>query len=44
MRFFIGLIVGFIGGTFYALYKTVEAPDGALVGLMETIKTIMGAL
>lgn len=42
MRFFVGLIFGFIMGTFYALYQTVEAPDGIAVKLMEGIKTLMG--
>lgn len=41
MRFFIGLIFGFIAGATYALYQTVEAPDGLVVNLMEGFKTIM---
>lgn len=44
MRFFVGLIFGFIGGVFYGLYKTVEAPEGKLVGLMESLKAILGVL
>ncbi|MGJ9460144.1 hypothetical protein [Oceanobacillus sp. CF4.6] len=44
MRFFVGLLFGFIAGTFYAMYQTVEAPEGKLVGLMENIKAIMGVL
>ncbi|WP_281349706.1 hypothetical protein [Ornithinibacillus caprae] len=42
MKFFIGLITGFIGGCFYALYQTVEAPEGKIVGLMESIKAVLG--
>jgi hypothetical protein len=41
MKFFIGLVFGFISGTFYALYQTVEAPDGLAVELMEKIKLIL---
>ncbi|WP_267206661.1 hypothetical protein [Salinibacillus xinjiangensis] len=44
MRFFAGLIVGFIGGCFYELYQTVENPDGAAVRIMEGIKAVLGAL
>jgi hypothetical protein len=41
MKFFAGLIFGFISGTFYALYQTVEAPDGMAVQVMEKIKLIL---
>lgn len=41
MRFFVGVILGFICGTFYALYQTVEAPDGIAVNIMEKIKLIL---
>lgn len=44
MRFFSGLIIGFILGTFYALYQTLEKPEGVAVKLMEGIKTILGVL
>jgi len=42
MRFFVGLIFGFIAGTFYALYQTVEASDSKLINVMESIKALMG--
>lgn len=41
MRFFLGLVTGFIMGCFYALYQSVEAPDGIAVKLMEGIKTFL---
>lgn len=45
MRFFsgttVGLVLGFILGTFYALYQTVEASDSKLVSIMQSIKAIM---
>ncbi|MCR1833038.1 hypothetical protein NSA56_01335 [Oceanobacillus caeni] len=42
MRFFVGLLIGFMAGTFYALYQTIEAPEGKLVSLMQGIKALMG--
>lgn len=42
MKFFVGLVTGFMLGCFYALYQTVEAPDGAAVKLMQGIKLILG--
>lgn len=44
MRFFGGLIFGFIAGTFYALYQTVEASDSKLVNMMEGLKALLGVL
>ncbi len=44
MRFFFGMVTGFIGGVFYALYQTVEAPDGAAIELMKGIKAILEVL
>lgn len=41
MRFLIGLIFGFISGCFYALYQTIEAPDGMAVKFMEGLKSIL---
>ncbi|WP_255376703.1 hypothetical protein [Oceanobacillus sp. Castelsardo] len=42
MRFFAGLIFGFIAGTFYALYQSVEASESKLINIMESLKAIMG--
>ncbi|MFD1350126.1 hypothetical protein [Oceanobacillus caeni] len=42
MKFLVGLIIGFISGTFYALYQTVEVPEGKLVSLIQGIKALMG--
>ncbi|WP_272916301.1 hypothetical protein [Virgibacillus halodenitrificans] len=44
MRFFAGLLFGFIAGCCYALYQTVEKPDGLPVKIMEGIKAITGVL
>jgi len=44
MRFFAGLIFGFISGVTYALYQTVEAPEGTTVNIMRGIKTILEVL
>ncbi|WP_281252224.1 hypothetical protein [Sediminibacillus massiliensis] len=41
MRFLSGLVIGFIAGTFYALYQTVEASDGLAVKIMKGIKSVL---
>jgi hypothetical protein len=44
MKFIAGAIVGFCAGAFYALYQTVEAPDGLAVKFMQGIKSILEVL
>lgn len=41
MKFIIGLVLGFVGGAYYALWQTVEAPDGLMVKFMEGAKALM---
>lgn len=44
MKFITGFIFGFIGGAAFALYQTVEAPDGLAVKAMRGIKAILEVL
>lgn len=44
MKFFFGMVIGFIGGVFYALYQTIEAPNGTAIELMRGIKAILEVL
>jgi hypothetical protein len=44
MRFIPGFIFGFVAGAFFALYQTVEAPDGLAVKAMQGIKALLEVL
>lgn len=44
MKFIVGFIFGFIGGAAFALYQTVEAPNGLAVKAMQGVKAILEVL
>jgi len=44
MRFFAGLVTGFVAGCFYAIWETVEVEDGIATKIISGIKTILEVL